>query len=761
MSLRRRTILLVAGILIGVNVIIYLLMSSLLMGDFLRIERDFLEADLLRVRNAFANVHEELSSKASDWAIWDDAWHYMQDRDSAFIKTNISDETFRHMRISIIAFYDPQGRRLFGGAYDIDAETPAAWPRGLDEWLAGHPDILGHRGETSTLVGTALLPDGALLLSSRPILRTNGHGPIRGSIVFGRFLTTSEKRRLAGLANLEVDFYRVDDPHLPDDLRPDRLPLSGARQEGEVPADERQITGVTTLLDHDSRPAILARVRTDRPIYEQGRRSLWSLFALVLLVNTGCGAVILVTLEHSLLGRIFRLNSEITGIGERGLDRDRSRVSEEGEDELTGLARSINRTLAVLEETQRDLSRARESAEAATRAKSTFLAHMSHELRTPLNAVIGSSDLLLASPLDAAQADYVRTMRQGARDLLALLNDILDFSKIESGRLDLEDATFNLHEVIRSGLELLAPSAAARRITLIRDLPPDLPPDLVGDPLRLRQILLNLVSNAIKFTPEGGEVSVSVATGVRSAQVATAAGSPASTIELILAVRDNGPGIDGETQRRLFQPFIQADSSVARRHGGSGLGLAIARRLAELMGGSLAVESEPGRGATFTARVRLRAAAPPGVAVPDPPVDAGPAEARSVATESLSALYPLKILVVEDQAVNRKVIGQMLARLGFAPSYAEDGSTAVQLCATGDFDLVFMDLRLPDMDGVAACRLIRASKAIARQPRIIALTAQVFEEDRRRTSEAGMDGFLAKPVSLHELQKAIVAAGRP
>ncbi|WP_051330020.1 ATP-binding protein [Niveispirillum irakense] len=378
------------------------------------------------------------------------------------------------------------------------------------------------------------------------------------------------------------------------------------------------------------------------------------------------------------------------------------------------------------------LRQARMEAEKAAHAKSDFLATVSHELRTPLNAVIGFADLLLTADLpEQERRHYIRLQAEAGRTLLAVINDVLDFSKIEAGRLELEELPADIVGLLQTCADLVRPMAAEKRLALSLDIAPDLPPWLMLDPTRLRQIVLNLLNNAVKFT-ERGHVRL-------SAGIKMPAEGPAL---LRIAVEDSGIGVVPERLCTLFEPFHQADASTARRYGGTGLGLAICRRLLGLMGGEIGVDSVPGRGSLFWVEIPLRPAAPPAHA-PEPPlpaVDQAVAQGRS-----------LRILVAEDLPVNQLLVRAILERAGHMVVMVSDGDGAVAAVQTGDFDLVLMDVQMPGMDGLEATRCIRALPPPAGHIPIVALTANALPAEVERCRQAGMNDHIAKPIEAAHL----------
>ncbi|MBN9520008.1 response regulator [bacterium] len=379
------------------------------------------------------------------------------------------------------------------------------------------------------------------------------------------------------------------------------------------------------------------------------------------------------------------------------------------------------------------LRRAKDTAEAASRAKDEFLANVSHELRTPMNAVLGMTDLVLEGDLRDDQRQSLRTVRAAADTLMTVLNDLLDFSKIEAGRLVLDPVVFSPRAAVDDVVRMPAPLAAAKGLALRATIDSSLPDALVGDAGRLRQVLLNLIGNAVKFTPSG-EVVVRVEAGPGAAGVR-------------FAVQDTGIGIPAELHGRVFRAFEQADTATTRRYGGTGLGLSIADRLVKLMGGTITLDSAPGRGSTFAFTVRFDR--PTGTTEPTPVPPPAPAQEPPMPR-------PLSILVADDNEFNAGLMEQLLARRGHRVRLAGDGRETLALATASGFDLLLLDVHMPELDGFQVVRALRERERTAggHLP-VIALTARARPEDRERCLAAGMDDFLTKPARIPDLLAAI------
>jgi signal transduction histidine kinase/CheY-like chemotaxis protein len=396
----------------------------------------------------------------------------------------------------------------------------------------------------------------------------------------------------------------------------------------------------------------------------------------------------------------------------------------------------VLRDVTDMKQAQTELLKAKDEAEAANIAKGRFLANVSHEIRTPMNGIVGFLELLEGTGLNREQSEYLNDVKSAADALLFLINDILDYSRAEADKLMLENIPFNLHRLVEESVSLFAPSVQKKGTKLIHHISGEVPGNVIGDPIRLRQVLSNIIGNAVKFT-ENGQVSISVDASEESGK----------TVLIRFEIKDTGIGMSKDTVNKLFQAFTQADASTTRKYGGTGLGLAISKKIIDLLDGKIEVESEPGKGTCFKILLRYEKV--------ESNIDRIQSVEKSSKENNSGIISDARILLVEDIAANRKLAALLLQKMGCTVDFAENGQQAVEMCSKMAYDLLLMDCQMPEMDGYEASKALRSEGGINSNTPIIAMTANAQENDREKSLEAGMNDYISKPISRKKLEECI------
>jgi signal transduction histidine kinase/ActR/RegA family two-component response regulator len=739
MSLRLRLLFALSAIVGAYAVAQLAIQTWVVAPKFQELEDAQALEDLDRVLGALQSEAQHLDGLCHDWAAWDDTYRYVAEPYAEYEQGTLQDTTLENNRLAVVYATDTEGRvriRRFHGLPD----DLSAFPAEADPALAG---ILRVTRPQEARSGVLLTEAGPLLLAVRPILPSDELGLVRGSLVMARRLDAAVLRELSRQTRV---LFRVQPFG-------EALLSSGAdggaarRLARHEPMPVQQVddtwTGAWGVMDDlRGEPALLVRVQVPREISSKGAASVSFAFCATLGVSALILCALLMLLRKTVVGPLTRLRRHAVAIRRDG-DLSR-RLEMRGRDEISELAREfdrmVERVAAQVEELEgknRELVEARERAAAASRAKSEFLTNMSHEIRTPMTAILGYAELLSDPALPREQvAEHVAVVRRNGEHLLSILNDLLDLSKIEAGALRVETLSFSLREVLDEVRTLLLPRAEQKGLRFEVAVEVGVPDWIESDPLRLRQILLNLAGNAVKFTSSGG-----VEVRVRR-RAALADGS----LILEFEVADSGIGLSQTQCARLFQPFSQADSSTTRRFGGTGLGLSICRRLAELLGGSIAVTSAPGAGSTFVCDIRARPAAPR----PGSPVSRPIAPAAAPGAEVLRGV---RVLLAEDGKDNQRLLALILRRAGAAVEVAGNGEEAIEAIRASEargagFEVVLMDMQMPVLDGYGATAELRQR---GWSGPVVALTAHAMAGDRERCVDVGCDDYLTKPVDREQL----------
>jgi signal transduction histidine kinase len=591
-ALRTKTLVLLVLTAIGLLAALYIPLRLIVLGSFLDLEARTTRTEVERARDALRTAITKVNDSTAGYATWDDTYAFVQDHNPQYVEDNLADPAFPAEDINLAMIVDDTGQVVGAKAYDLAQQRGIPVPPFFLQPNVTSSGLFKHTALDSSVTGLILLPDGPMLVASRPILTSDGDGPIHGALLMGRFLDDSLVQRLAEATHLKLTVHRLDDPQLPPTAR--ALPSDGAVI--TEPLSEQSIAGMTLLPDIDGKPGLILRVETPRSIYAQGVATVNYFSIALIVVALASLAVSLVGLERVVLARIARLDTRAQAIGESG---DLAlRMEEIGNDELARLSQSINSMLGALEHAQITRIQAEEARaktqEELLRAREEFSQMLVHDLKTPLTTISGYLGLLSKTNLDDDQQELVEGVNRGASNTLALVTQLLDIARLTEGRLELRREEVEIEPLLRGCARELQAWADMEEKPISVEVAAAFPPLMVDVGL-LRRMLVNLISNAIKHTPPGTAIMLGADTNGTLARI---------------FVHDTGPGIPVPVQRRLFERFAST-GDTSRVQANTGLGLTFCKLAAEAQGGSVGVESAPGQGTTFTIALPIQLLDPP------------------------------------------------------------------------------------------------------------------------------------------------------
>ena len=588
MTLRRKTLLIIAGTFYGVIILLFFISRNILLASYTDLENQSTQRDVERAATAYAQALSGLDTTTTEWAAWDDTYAFIADPNEEYIRSNLTESTFVELGLNLMLHIDSSGQTVFSKAFDLDSDEEMPLPPDITSYLARHDYLVAHQDTESRYTGTIILPEGPMIISSHPILTSEDEGPIRGTLIMGRYLDAAKVAELAEITLLSITIQKFNEPQIPPDFLAARSSISVASPVFVQPLGEQSIAGYTLIKDIGGSPALMLRVDAPRDIYQQGQSAISYLILTIVGVSLAFGLVTLLLLEKQVLSRLSHLSRSVSDIGTSG--KLSTRVSVAGADELSKLGATINGMLAALEESETELRKLfeeekilRQDLEAEINKRVEFTRALVHELKTPITPVLASSELMLEEIKEGGPLwELAQNISQGAYNLNQRIDELLDLARGEVGMLHLNPQSIDSGQLLRNIVNSVKPLARKSGHVLNAELPPSLPV-IHADEDRLRQVVLNLLNNAFKFTPAGGSIAVK----------ANRKGT-----NLVVEVQDTGRGISKDEQERLFEPYQQLEGERTRLSG-LGLGLSLSKKLVELHGGQIWVQSEKGKGSTF------------------------------------------------------------------------------------------------------------------------------------------------------------------
>ena len=585
-SLRKKTLIIIGIVLAVMLIASYFLTQYVLVASYVRLERQETQKGVERVISVLNNRITWLEGNTSDWAFWDDTYNYAANLNSTFVEQNIDPSTFKSLQIDAIALTDTQGKLLYSEAYDRNKQELIEIPQSLAAYLAANNTLKSSLASNNGFGGIVVLPEGPMLIASYPVLTTDATGPPHGVLTMARYLDNKEIKYLTDTTLSPISIYILSNSQTLNDFTRAYLQMTPQKSIIVIPQDSNTISGYTLIKDINGKPALILKADFARDLYNKGRESA-SFIILVLISCAIIAAIIAILTQNRItLSRIKNINKDIKKISTSGDVSSRMKI--EGRDEFSDFADNINKMLTTIEEQKTKETILRKSLEAEMNKRADYTRELAHELKTPITPILSSSELLTEGIKEEPWLSLAKNIYRGATDMNDRLDDLLDMAKGEVGILRLNMEEIDPISLIQHIAEEMTPLIHHRQQTLALDLPPVLP-HIMGDEVRLRQVLRNLLNNATKFTPEKGKITIR---------------AKRNDNNLIVEVEDTGSGIDADKMSKVFLPYVRLGEATEHQKG-LGLGLKLCKTLVELHGGMIWVNSQKGTGSIFSLSIPI------------------------------------------------------------------------------------------------------------------------------------------------------------
>ncbi|MDH4056399.1 MAG: response regulator [Gammaproteobacteria bacterium] len=738
MTLGKKTIALFLVLGTSFTVGIYLALQWTVLPAFEDFERESAEEAMGRVTRALEADLNALEDINVEYAQWSDTHAYAQGLGPEYAEENFDPAYWEGLDIQLLLVFDASGNRMFGRLTDpTDGSNLSLEAELLQPLTSTHP-LLNHESTDHFVAGILRTRNGLLEVTSYPILDSMRRGPIAGSFAVGRFLDDERATELSERVTARVSIYPTDQANLPPQVAAAAEHMTGAGELRHSKADENSISQYRVLRDLLDTPVAIIEVTKPRRITQIGADTVQTTMMFLMVASAIFLLAAWLFMQRLIVAPVRQLTEQMLGI--RGSGDLRVTVGGNRSDEVGLLAREFGKLTERLglaqqesEKARLESEKARDQALAMSKTKSEFLARMSHEIRTPMNGVLGMTELLQGTKLDRRQQRFAQTIFESAESLLSIINDILDFSRMEAGKLRLEMLDVDLHNLLEETVDSLANLAYGKGLELINVTPANLASLVKTDPGRLRQVLTNLLGNAIKFT-EKGEVALRV----------SATDIDDENVKVHFEVADTGIGIKPSKQKDIFKSFTQEDGTTTRLYGGTGLGLAISKQLVNLMDGDLTVESTPGKGSKFSFSLNMKKGA----------------ESEYLASSMPQFVAGSRILIVDDNETNREILEHQLTGWRAYTDSADSASDALKLLeaavASGDsYGLAILDMHMPHCDGLQLARIIRDNPEFS-ELKLIILSSAATPATDEEMAELNVAGQLSKPIRQSQLYDSLV-----